>query len=79
MIFVSFSFGGREGIHVDFTLRVVLTDDDFSVSPVKNTLMLKYRSKLDSVLSCLSGEVLILGVGMYFSPSPSNVFADWVL
>ena len=76
MILVSISFGGRGGIHIDFTLRVVLTDDDSSVSPAKNTLRLKSRSKRDRDLSCSSGEVLILGVGMYFNPSPSNVFAD---
>ena len=54
----------------------MLTDDDSSVSPAKNTLRLKSRSKRDRDLSCSSGEVLIFGVGMYFNPRPSNVFAD---
>ena len=76
MILVSISFGGRGGIHIDFTLRIVLADDDSLVSPAKNTLRLKSRSKQNSVLYCLSGRVLILGVGTYFNPNPSNVFAD---
>ena len=76
MILVSISFGGRGGIHMDFILRIVLTDDDSLVSPAKNTLRLKSRSKRDSDLSCLSGRVLIRGVGMYFNPSPNNEFAD---
>ena len=76
MILESISFGGRGGIHGDFTLSFELTDDDSSVSPAKNTLRLKSRSKRESDLSCLSGRVLIRGVGMYFNPSPSSVFAD---
>ena len=76
MILVSISFGGRGGIHVDFTLSFVLTDDDSLVFPAKNTLRLKSRSKRDSDLSCSSGWVLICGVGMYFNPSPNSVFAD---
>ena len=76
MILVSISFGGRGGIHVDFTLSFELTDDDSSVSPAKKTLRLKSRSKRESDLSCSFRRVLILGVGMYFNPSPNNVFAD---
>ena len=76
MILVSISFGGRGGIHVDFTLSFVLTDDDSLVSPEKNTLRLKSCSKRDSDLSCLSRRVLICGVGIYFKPSPSNVFVN---
>ena len=73
---MSISFGVTGGIHVDFTLSFVLTDDDSSVFPAKNTLRLKSRSKHDSDLSCLSGWVLIRGVGIYFNLSPNNVFAD---
>ena len=76
MILVSISFGGRGGIHVEFILSFELLDDSSSVSPAKYTLRLKSRSKRDSVLSCTSGSMLIRGVGMYFNPRPSNVFAD---
>ena len=76
MILVSISFGGRGGIHVEFILSFELTDDDSLVSPAKNTLRLKSHVKRDSNFSCSSGWVLICGVGMYFNPSPNNVFAD---
>ena len=45
------------------------------VSPAKYTLRLRSCSSQESVLSCSAGDVFILGVGIYFKPSPRSVLA----